>query len=121
MITITKLSAECLNDFILRQLKYQSVSFSNYSKDYKNISFFLDQIKKSPMFLAFILIKVGHNLLHLRCWLSHSINRHLGHSSEVNRLHLFYCAEHVRSQVLISNLHTHSHSQHVIYGAFKDR
>lgn len=39
MITITKLLAEFLNDFILRQLKYQSVSFSNYSKDYKNISF----------------------------------------------------------------------------------
>lgn len=52
MITIAKLSAERLNDFILRQLKYQSVSFSNYSKDYKNISFFLDQIKKNlPFFL----------------------------------------------------------------------
>lgn len=43
-------------------------------------------------------------VLHLWCRLSHSINRHLGHSSEVDSLHLLHSAEHIRSQVLISNL-----------------
>lgn len=43
-------------------------------------------------------------LLYLRCWLSHSINGHLGHSSEVDCLHLLHCAENIRSQVLIGNL-----------------
>lgn len=54
-----------LNDFILRQLRYISVFFSNYSKDYKNIYFFLDQIEKS-MFVTTIGNKPTSNF-HFSC------------------------------------------------------